>query len=230
VFEFSFRDERYMPFEGAGAISSWILSLPKTLRVFDYNTISDVILHLDYTAQHDEGLEERWDGVAQELLTLFSDAGTPELTRSFSLRTDFPDAFHRLVTGPAGAEVGFSLESRHFPGFVAVRGRRLDVVKASLGVITPLRTLPATAVAIGRKAAAPPQVFKSVTAPAAPGTDGRELCEFDLGSVLKGPLDQGGVSGAVLGSYVVKLQTGVDRKSLHDIVFTLAYRLAVPPP
>jgi hypothetical protein len=38
------------------------------------------------------------------------------------------------------------------------------------------------------------------------------------------------VSGAVLGSYVVKLQTGVDRKSLHDIVFTLAYRLAVPPP
>ena len=31
VFDFSFRDERFMPFEGAGAISSWTLSLPKML-------------------------------------------------------------------------------------------------------------------------------------------------------------------------------------------------------
>jgi hypothetical protein len=230
VFEFSFRDERYMPFEGAGAISSWILSLPKTLRVFDYSTISDVVMHLDYTAQHDVGLEERWDSVAQELLTLLGDATTPELTRSFSLRTDFPDAFHRLVTGPATSVVGFELESRHFPGFVAVRGRRLEVVTASLRVVTPLRTLPATTLSIGRKTSSGMQTFKPVTAPAAPRVDGRELCEFDLGSVLKGPLDQGGVSGAVLGSYVMKLQTGVDRKSLHDILFTLAYRLAVPPP
>ena len=41
-----------MPFEGAGAISDWSLTLPKTLRVFDYTTISDVIVHIDYTADH----------------------------------------------------------------------------------------------------------------------------------------------------------------------------------
>jgi len=46
VFEFSFRDERYMPFEGAGAISSWKLSLPKNFRPFEYQTINDGILHL----------------------------------------------------------------------------------------------------------------------------------------------------------------------------------------
>jgi hypothetical protein len=40
VFEFSFRDERYMPFEGAGAISSWQLTLPKSFRSFDYHTHS----------------------------------------------------------------------------------------------------------------------------------------------------------------------------------------------
>ena len=39
VFEFSFRDERYMPFEGAGALSDWELARPRTLRVFDYNTV-----------------------------------------------------------------------------------------------------------------------------------------------------------------------------------------------
>src|SRR5262249_47875671 len=48
VFEFSFRDERYMPFEGAGAVSSWRLVLPKSFRQFDYQTITDVILHLSY--------------------------------------------------------------------------------------------------------------------------------------------------------------------------------------
>jgi hypothetical protein len=41
VFEFNFRDERYMPFEGAGAISSWKVELPSGFRQFDYQTISD---------------------------------------------------------------------------------------------------------------------------------------------------------------------------------------------
>jgi hypothetical protein len=45
VFELNFRDERYMPFEGAGAISTWKLELPGVFRHFDYNSISDVIFH-----------------------------------------------------------------------------------------------------------------------------------------------------------------------------------------
>ena len=45
------RDERYLPFEGAGAISTWRLDLSKQFRTFDYDTISDVILHLRYTAR-----------------------------------------------------------------------------------------------------------------------------------------------------------------------------------
>ena len=44
-----------MPFEGAGAISSWELSLPKNFRQFDYQTINDVILHISYTAEQDHG-------------------------------------------------------------------------------------------------------------------------------------------------------------------------------
>src|SRR5262249_14512884 len=37
--------------EGAGAISTWTLSLTPELRSFDYMTISDVILHIRYTAR-----------------------------------------------------------------------------------------------------------------------------------------------------------------------------------
>ena len=50
VFELSFRDERYLPFEGAGVISEWSLELfsdpgnpdfGKALRQFDYNSTSE---------------------------------------------------------------------------------------------------------------------------------------------------------------------------------------------
>lgn len=49
------RDERYLPFEGTGVVSEWQLALPATSgtdpRQFDYTTISDIILHLRYTAR-----------------------------------------------------------------------------------------------------------------------------------------------------------------------------------
>ncbi|KAK1958584.1 hypothetical protein LY78DRAFT_726532 [Colletotrichum sublineola] len=49
VFELAFSGPKYMPFEGAGAISSWRLELPE-VRKFDYESISDVVMHIQYTA------------------------------------------------------------------------------------------------------------------------------------------------------------------------------------
>src|SRR5262249_50882458 len=43
LFDTNLRDERYLPFEGAGAISTWRLELPRQFRPFDYETISDVV-------------------------------------------------------------------------------------------------------------------------------------------------------------------------------------------
>jgi hypothetical protein len=51
IFELNFRDERYLPFEGTGAIGNWRLELPTEIRQFDYNTISDIIIHVKYTAR-----------------------------------------------------------------------------------------------------------------------------------------------------------------------------------
>ena len=56
LFEPGMRDERYLPFEGAGAISRWRLEFANEFKAFDYNTISDVILHLRYTAK--DGAEQ----------------------------------------------------------------------------------------------------------------------------------------------------------------------------
>ena len=51
LFETNLRDERFLPFEGVGAESTWKLDLPKDSPALDYATISDVILHIRYIAR-----------------------------------------------------------------------------------------------------------------------------------------------------------------------------------
>jgi hypothetical protein len=51
LFRLNYDDERYLPFEGAGVISRWRIELPRRVRQFDYNTISEVELSLSYTAR-----------------------------------------------------------------------------------------------------------------------------------------------------------------------------------
>jgi hypothetical protein len=105
VFELSFRDERYLPFEGAGVISEWSLELfsdpgnpdfGKALRQFDYNSFSDVILHVKYTAREDAGSFK--NGAVQNLRDYYfsEDDATPSL-RMFSLRQEFPNQWHRFL-------------------------------------------------------------------------------------------------------------------------------------
>ncbi|HEY5960062.1 MAG TPA: hypothetical protein VIV60_26095 [Polyangiaceae bacterium] len=50
LFQLNFQDERYLPFEGTGAVSTWRLELNGQLSAFDVTTLSDVIIRLDYTA------------------------------------------------------------------------------------------------------------------------------------------------------------------------------------
>ena len=45
LFETGCADERLLPFEGCGVIGEWRLELPRELRQFDYETISDVVIH-----------------------------------------------------------------------------------------------------------------------------------------------------------------------------------------
>jgi hypothetical protein len=51
MFEVNFNDERYLPFEGTGAISSWELRMPRASNQFNFASISDVIITLHYTAR-----------------------------------------------------------------------------------------------------------------------------------------------------------------------------------
>jgi len=135
VFEFSFRDERYMPFEGAGAISKWQLTLPKDFRSFDYQTISDVILRISYTADEDgvlhgevEELNSKLEGSIRDYL---STIGIPQ---TISLKHDFPSEWYKLVQSPVGSMVEFEFTKQHLPFFLSDK----DLQNSDLEVV--LRT------------------------------------------------------------------------------------------
>ena len=111
LFELNFRDERYLPFEGAGAISQWRIELPKTSNQFDFNTIADVVLHLKYTAR-DGG--EALRTAAERALPLASG----DLVRLFSMRHEFPTEWHRFLNPPGSQpdqSVPLSLTPDRFP-------------------------------------------------------------------------------------------------------------------
>jgi Tc toxin complex TcA C-terminal TcB-binding domain len=93
LFETNFNDERYLPFELSGAVSQWRLDLPADVRQFDFDTISDVILHVRYTAR--EGGDLLKSGAVKNLQTLINNAGTVGSVRLFSVRHVEPESFAR---------------------------------------------------------------------------------------------------------------------------------------
>jgi hypothetical protein len=114
MFETNLRDERFLPFEGRGAISTWTLSLPAELRAFDYTTISDVILHIRYTAR--EAGDPLGSQATKELATMFDTAGQIPQSLLFCLRYDFPTEWAAFVNGTGDFNV--TIEKQYFPQMV----------------------------------------------------------------------------------------------------------------
>jgi len=106
VFELNFRDERYIPFEGAGAVSKWRIELPAQFRQFDYDTISDVVLHLRYTAvEGGDKLKTAAAATVQSFIKSVEDLSQRQgLFAAFDLPHDFPTEWYKASQPPAGAE------------------------------------------------------------------------------------------------------------------------------
>jgi hypothetical protein len=131
LFELNLRDERLLPFEGAGAISAWRLELPDEFRQFDYNSITDVILHIRYTASDAGELlkQAALESLKEELEQMESQAGKAGLFRFLSLRHDFPAAWQQLMFPQLQAPqpvAEVSITRQHFPYFTLADELRLD--------------------------------------------------------------------------------------------------------
>ncbi|MBX3320382.1 MAG: hypothetical protein KF890_10930, partial [Nitrospira sp.] len=112
LFELNFRDERYLPFEYRGAISCWRLELPKQNNDFDLDTLSDVILHLNFIAREGgDNLRAAADHVAQRTLP---GGGLQYL----DIKREFPNEWHRFTAGLNAsnrAELNIQLTRKMFP-------------------------------------------------------------------------------------------------------------------
>jgi Tc toxin complex TcA C-terminal TcB-binding domain/Neuraminidase-like domain len=114
LFELNFHDERYLPFEGAGAISTWQIQLPTAYQQFDYDTISDLILHIRYTAREGGAAframtEKALGAILNETVLV---AGRKGLYVAFSLRDSFPSEWWQLSeTG----STSITIDQAHLP-------------------------------------------------------------------------------------------------------------------
>jgi hypothetical protein len=118
MFETNLHDERYLPFEGSGVVSEWQLELPADLRQFDYNTITDVILHLRYTAREGGGLLRK--GAVADLTTRIEESQSAGSVRLFSARHEFPAEWAKLKSvkiegATKAAELTLKLREEHYP-------------------------------------------------------------------------------------------------------------------
>jgi hypothetical protein len=131
VFELNFQDERYLPFEGAGAVSEWRLDMPQENNQFDFTTISDVVFHVRYTAE--PGGLALATAARDNLRAVVPTSGV----RLLVLNHEFGSVWHRFLTPAANAdqELSFTLQRTHLP-FTArhaanVRLSRVDLIVES---------------------------------------------------------------------------------------------------
>jgi Tc toxin complex TcA C-terminal TcB-binding domain len=143
MFELNFRDDRYLPFEGAGVISQWLISLPQDCNAFDFETISDVVINLKYTSR-DGG--DVLGGVAKQAAVLPGPAtqlplgqtavrfpNQNNLARAFSLRHEFPTEWYKFLN-PLAADtmqtMKLALTHERFP--FQYRGKKIRISQMDL--------------------------------------------------------------------------------------------------
>jgi hypothetical protein len=133
MFETNLRDERFLPFEGAGAVSTWRLELPRDLtkvssesfRSFDYMTISDAILHVRYTARQGGEILGRQALIEmREVLATRNESG---LALLFSLQHDFPTEWSAFANGTGNFAV--QLRKDYFPYMVQSETLAIDALE-----------------------------------------------------------------------------------------------------
>ncbi len=219
VFELSFRDERYNPLEGAGAVSDWRIELPSLLRPFDYRTISDVVVTISYTAEDDGILRRAIEdpGGADGLVDFLA---TNPRARVFSLRQEFPGVFQRLLASAPGTNVTFDVDKRHFPMFMD--DRQSAVVRADVVLVVDKDPVGTIALSIN---GIPADTFADPAVPRVAGVPFGGLPSKQIDAAFAG-----GVTGShsIAITDVGALGTAaavprIDPEKLRDVVLVVVY-------
>ena len=127
LFELNFRDDRYLPFEGTGVIANWQLTMPNTFRQFNYMTITDVILHVKYTAR-DGGSQlakAASDALDTQLKNMALSNKQMGVYQYFNIKQSFPNAWWTLLqSGSCVITIGL----QHMPFWIQNNQPVIDTV------------------------------------------------------------------------------------------------------
>lgn len=131
-YELEFNEyERFVPFEGAGAISKWRVELPMPVKQFDYTTINDLNIQIKYTANAGGALFRK---AASDSIRSFQNSvtglsATEGLFTVIDLKNDFPTQWTALTQTPAQSRTTSltGLQSR-LPFFTRGRTVRVETV------------------------------------------------------------------------------------------------------
>jgi hypothetical protein len=152
LFETNLRDERYLPFEGAGvAGSQWQITLPSEVKQFDFDTITDVVVHVRYTAR--EGGELLKAAAVQNLQTQINKGHTIGSVCLFSIRHEFPSAWAKFQSVTIGgstptAELSLTLVPELYPFWAQKPGVKAFELFAESSSTTPVNVTGAGSVTL----------------------------------------------------------------------------------
>ena len=132
-------DQRYLPFENAGAVSSWHLEMPQLNNEVDLTTVGDVVLHLFYTAldggadlqaaaQADNAANAPTSGV--KVFSAQNDFAAPAPTVANPYPLTPWQAFLATVAAPANQTLTLSISPSKFPPWT--RGQTITVTSLTV--------------------------------------------------------------------------------------------------
>ncbi len=124
LFELRFDDQRYLPFEGTGAISDWRLELNGRREDYDLKEITDVIITVNYTAN--QGGELFASEVKSTLKPYLS-------AQVVNVATGFPDAWEDFLSDE-NDELSLALNPSMFPN---IRGNKIDGILCKYELFEP---------------------------------------------------------------------------------------------
>lgn len=113
LFETLLRDERYLPFEGAGAVSRWRIEIPNEIPQFDLESISDVVLHIRYTCREAGHLKTDAVTYVKEGVMQVPDS----MLQLFCINYDFSTAWHGFTSAANDLQRKFeiAIDTSRFP-------------------------------------------------------------------------------------------------------------------
>jgi hypothetical protein len=109
VFELIFEGDRYLPFEGTGAVSRWRLELGGPPGKYDLNTLTGVTITLKYTALQ---------GGAAFAASVRGLLKPTTMLRAFNLSTDFADLWQAFLQGDSNT-IAIPMSQSLFPSMLS---------------------------------------------------------------------------------------------------------------